>query len=123
MTARLQRFAAAGLAATLLYACLATLFDLAGLGATPASSLAYVLSACFSYAAQRLAFASQRRHGQAAPRFAAMAALGLAVASLLPMLASALGLPAVIGVAMVCVVVPAMNFVLLDRLVFGRLPE
>lgn len=118
MIQKLIRFAAAGMAATLLYAALAVLLHRAGLAATLASALAYCAAACFSYAAQRRAFASRRTHGEAVPRFAATNAIGLGVSLLVPQAVASVGGPAAAGFAAVCVIVPALNFVFLDRVVF-----
>lgn len=118
MIVRLQRFATAGLASTLLYAVLAMVFERGGLAPVKASVTAYAVAAGFSYLAQRHAFASTRAHAEAVPRFLASTLLGLATATSISAGASAFGLAPAIGYAAVCLVVPVLNFVLLDRIVF-----
>ena len=79
---RLSRFAAIGVASTVLYAALALAFSHLGIGATGASVLAFLLAAVFSYAGHKyVTFVSGGRHAFELPRFLALSGAGLAVVS------------------------------------------
>ncbi len=117
---KLSWFAVVGLAATALYAALALLFGSFGWSAVGASVAAYVLAAAFSYAGHKfLTFMSPGSHSSELPRFVASTALGLGLATALPLvLSSWFGMPNIVPVVATCTVVPVVNFVLLDRFVF-----
>lgn len=118
---RLSRFAAIGLAATLLYALVALTFGHLGLPATVASVAAYLLASIVSYAGHKyVTFLSGGRHVSELPRFLALSAAGLAVVSILPaLLTGVLGLPAAVPIMLACVVIPAVNYIVLGRWVFA----
>lgn len=117
---KLSWFAIVGLAATALYAALALLFGWFGWSAVGASVAAYALAAVFSYAGHKfLTFMSPGSHASEVPRFIASTALGLGLATVLPLVLSGwLGLPNIVPIVATCTVVPVVNFVLLDRFVF-----
>lgn len=117
---RLSRFAAIGAAATLLYAVLALAFTRLGMAATAASVFAFLLAAVFSYAGHKyVTFVSGGRHAFELPRFLAVSAAGLAVVSAMPaVLTGMLGLPAAVPILAACIVIPAVNYVVLGRWVF-----
>ena len=118
---RLSRFVLIGIASTVLYAVLAFVFaGMEGLGATGASVLAFALAAVFSYAGHKyVTFVSDGAHRLELPRFLVLSAIGLAVVSLLPAILSGLfGLPAAIPILLACIVIPAVNYVVLGKWVF-----
>jgi putative flippase GtrA len=117
---RLSRFAAIGASATLLYAALALAFANIGMPATGGSVAAFLLAAAFSYAGHKyVTFASAGRHRFEMPRFMAVSAAGLAVVSVLPaVLTDMLGFPAAVPILLACLVIPAVNYVVLGRWVF-----
>jgi putative flippase GtrA len=120
---KLLRFGLVGIAATALYAILATLFmSRIGLDAVPASLAAYAAAALFSYLAHKSAtFMSRGLHRTEAPRFLLLTAVGLAVAYAAPaVLTGVFGLPGIVPVLVTCVLVPALNLLALDRWVFAR---
>ncbi|MBN2885132.1 MAG: GtrA family protein [Chromatiaceae bacterium] len=82
---QLLRFGLVGALATALhYVLLIALVQLAGWSALAASSLGFSLSALLNYALnRRFTFRSRRAHGEALPRFALVAASGLALNALL----------------------------------------
>jgi putative flippase GtrA len=121
----ISRFAAVGIAATLVYAALALALAsaLGGVVSQPSLSLlAYILAACFSYCAHRaFTFASLGSHRFEVPRFASVTAMGAGISFLVPVLLGRwTDLPIAVPVAAVCVIVPLLNFVALDRWVFTR---
>jgi len=118
---RLSRFAAIGASATLLYAGLALAFTGLGIAATGASVLAFLLAAVFSYGGHKyVTFVSGGRHAFELPRFLVVSAAGLAVVSVMPaVLTDMLGLPAAVPILLACIVIPAVNYVVLGRWVFA----
>jgi putative flippase GtrA len=121
----LARFGLVGIAATILYAALAAAFaKWERIGFTPiqASLVAYAAAALFSYLAHKsVTFVSGGSHRSEAPRFLVLAATGLAVAYGAPALLTVkLGLPLIIPVLVTCLLVPAINFLVLDRWVFAE---
>ncbi|RJT26025.1 GtrA family protein [Mesorhizobium waimense] len=121
----LTRFGLVGIAATILYAALAAAFAKSErLGFTPiqASLAAYAAAALFSYLAHKsVTFVSGRPHQTEAPRFFLLAATGLAIAYGAPALLTVkLGLPLIIPVLVTCLLVPVINFFVLDRWVFAE---
>ncbi|MBN9073066.1 MAG: GtrA family protein [Rhizobiales bacterium] len=113
-------FGGVGIVATIGYFLLASfLHGVASVPPAAASVAAYVACAVFSYwGHRRLSFASGGAHAVQVPRFVASTTLGLAVATATPLAADAAGLAPVAGYALVCLLVPALNFVLLSRWVF-----
>lgn len=126
--AKLFRFAAVGVLSTLLYAAL-TLTLSATLPTGVASVLAYCAGAAFSYAGHKFfTFVSTGTHRVEAPRFAVLTVAGLTFSFVTAaLLSDLLGLPASVPVALNCVAVPALNFLILNRWVFearyGRQPR
>lgn len=118
---RLLRFGSVGLVATGLYAGLAAAFAVVGLAAVPASLTAYALAGVFSYLGQRhLTFRSTGPVSREAPRFGLLALAGWAIAAVAPaVLTDQLGLPVAVPILVTCLLVPALNFLAMDRLVFS----
>ncbi|MER8857010.1 GtrA family protein [Mesorhizobium sp. M0757] len=121
----LARFGLVGIAATILYAALATAFvksERFGFSPVRASLAAYAAAALFSYLAHRsVTFMSRGSHRSEAPRFLFLAAIGLAIAYGAPALLTAkLGLPLIFPIMITCLLVPGINFVVLDRWVFAE---
>jgi putative flippase GtrA len=118
----LVRFAAVGAVSTLAYALLAHL-AMALLGWRPglASLAAYAACMPISYwGHRRVSFRSTRGHGEAGPRFVLASAGGYGLAYLIPWLSTErMGLPAPVATALVCVAVPAVNALVMARLVFA----
>lgn len=114
-------FGSVGIAATLCYFLLATvLAALPGMSVTGASVIAYSLSAALSYYGHKhLSFASKRADTIAIPRFLVSTGIGLSLAFALPKLGESMGWPPIVAYAAICAVVPAINFVVLGRWVFG----
>lgn len=81
---RAGRFAAVGGLATLVqYLLLVLLVELAEMAAVPSSALAFTFSAALNYLLNfYLTFGGGARHRQALPKFAAVAAIGLATNTL-----------------------------------------
>jgi putative flippase GtrA len=123
---RLLRFGSVGVASTLIYAALGWSLTVgARLGAAPASVLAYALACVFSYFGHKgFTFRSSAAHAVEAPKFIAAAAVGLAIASAAPLiLTDGLHLPPIVAIAFTCVAVPAINYLILDLIVFARRPD
>ncbi|RWB26161.1 MAG: GtrA family protein [Mesorhizobium sp.] len=121
---RLLKFASVGLAATVLYAFCASLFTSAGSTYLPpatASVAAYSVAAIFSYLGHKFfTFMSAGSHQFEAPRFAVLTGFGLAIAYLLPLLlVGQFGLPVAIPILLTCVLIPVVNFVVLERWIFS----
>ncbi|OWK22002.1 GtrA family protein [Mesorhizobium amorphae] len=121
----LARFGLVGIAATILYAALvAILTKSERIGFTPiqASLAAYAAATLFSYLAHKsVTFVSGGPHQSEAPRFLVLAATGLAIAYGAPALLTVkLGLPLIVPVVVTCLLVPAVNFFVLDRWVFAE---
>lgn len=122
---RAIRFLVIGIGATLLYALLA-----AGFSATVAMSLkpalgsmlAYALAAVFSYAGHKyFTFVSSGAHRFEVPRFAVLTLVGLAMSFALPaVLSEGLSLPVQVPIALTCLLVPLVNYVVLRHWVFGK---
>lgn len=118
--ARGARFAAAGIAATLLHwACMAALIA-AGSDARLATALGALAGAALNYPLQhRHTFSSTRAHGSALPRYLAACAVGwLANLLLFALLHGPVALAAPIAQALTTVAVAALNYLLYARMVF-----
>lgn len=116
------RFAAVGVASTLLYAGLALAATALLPGPAAVAALAaYALAAVFSYTAhRRFTFRSDRPHAEAAPRFVGLSLVGWGIAAAAPALETDwAGLPPVMPIATTVVLVPLVNFVLMRRMVFA----
>ena len=122
---RLSRFALIGAAATAIYAATAAVLS-AGfdplLPATTASVCAYALAALVSYAGHKyVTFGSAGAHVFEAPRFVGVTAMGIAFAGILPkLMVDGAGLEPLVPIAVTCIVVPVVNYVVLERWVFGQ---
>lgn len=117
---RLSRFAVIGAGTTTIYAVLALAFSHSGIAATGASVLAFLITSVFSYAGHKyVTFASGGSHTFELPRFLAISASSLTTVSVLPaVLTGMLGLPAAVPILLACIVVPAVNYVVMGRWVF-----
>jgi putative flippase GtrA len=117
---KLSRFAVIGAGTTTIYAVLALALSHFGIAATGASVLAFLITAVFSYAGHKyVTFASGGSHAFEVPRFLAVSASSLTTVSVLPaVLAGMLGLPAAVPILLACVIVPAVNYVVMGRWVF-----
>lgn len=121
----LARFGLVGIAATILYAALAIgLVKSEWIGFSPvqASLAAYAAAAVFSYLAHKsVTFMSSGSHRSEAARFLLLTATGFAVAYAAPALLTAkLGLPPIIAILVTCLLIPAVNLLMLDRWVFAQ---
>ena len=120
---RLVRFGLVGVAATLAYTVLASLFTL-GLGWRPvvASVVAYLICTVFSYLShRRFTFRSSRPVGEEVHRFAGLSVVGWAVAILSPwLLTDQWGLPPLVAILFVSGAVPTLSFLGMERWVFRR---
>lgn len=116
---KVPRFAVVGIAATLIYALAAICFSWV-LPPAQASVLAYTVAAVFSYCGHKyLTFASSGAHQLEAPRFILLTLTGIAISWSIPWIAvDGLGLPAIASVALVCLIIPGFNYLVLDRWVF-----
>lgn len=86
-----------------------------------ASLVAYAVAAIFSYLGHKFfTFMSAGSHRFEAPRFAVLTGCGLAVAYLLPaLLVGQFGLPVSVPILLTCILIPVVNFVVLDRWIFS----
>jgi len=117
------RFSFTGAGATALYAVLSMLLHWVWhIPAMAASFLAYCAAAVFSYLGHyHFTFRSRRRHDAAIPVFGIVTALGYTIALASPWLfVQQLHWPMFTAVIFTSLVVPALNFLLLNRLVFCR---
>lgn len=118
----LTRFALVGVAATILYAVLALAFGrlLDSHAGAWTSLLAYGVAAVFSYLAHRaFTFASDGDRAAEIPRFIVVTATGAAISFAVPaVVQTGFGLPLAVAVLLVCLVIPLINFLVLDRWVF-----
>jgi putative flippase GtrA len=125
----LARFGLVGIAATMLYAALAIAFarwDRIGPSPVQASLAAYAAAALFSYLAHKsVTFMSSGSHRSEVPRFILLTATGFAVAYTAPVLLTVkLGLPPIIAVLVTCLLIPAINLLVLGQWVFAdRKPD
>ncbi|MBZ9818196.1 GtrA family protein [Mesorhizobium sp. CA4] len=111
------RFLVTGIGATLLYALLAAAFSTA-MSPVLASLFAYALAATFSYAGHTYFNGAHRLE---VPRFAVLTLVGLAMSFVLPLtLSERLALPAWIPIALTCLLVALINYVVLRHWAFGK---
>lgn len=120
----MSKFALVGLASTLLYAALAVMFQSrfqGDFGQGTLSFAAFAIAAVFSYTAHRVfTFTSQGAYRLEIPRFAVLTATGAAISYVLPtILEGTLKMPMFVSAAGVCVLIPVINFLALDRWVFS----
>jgi putative flippase GtrA len=119
---RVLRFTVVGLGAMAAYAVLVTLFSTLGL--QPhwlASGLAYAIAAIWSYIGhRRFSFRSDAPHAVAGPRFAVVTLTGQALAIAIPaVVADFAGYPTHVATLAVCLICPAVSFVLNNSFVFA----
>ena len=119
---KLGRFGLVGGISTLLYMGSATLgVRWAGLPVQAANTLAICISGTWGYIGHYyLTFRADTAHGAGVARFLALFALGYGVSSVIVYLNERLGLAPEIGSATVSVVLPVMNFVVMQLWVFAR---
>jgi putative flippase GtrA len=119
--AKLLRFTMVGLAAMAAYAIAVT--ALAALGLRPqwlASGLAYAIAAIWSYIGhRRFSFRSDAPHAVAGPRFVVVTLTGQALAIAIPaLITDVAGYPGHVATLAVCLVCPAVSFLLNSSFVF-----
>lgn len=119
---KLGRFAAVGALSTACYFVLGWTFARpGGLSPVAGSAAAYACAALLSYAGHRsFTFRSAASHHVAGPRFVALTAAGFALATSLSAIGERMGLPPEVALAASCLMIPSVNYILLDRLVFSR---
>jgi putative flippase GtrA len=118
---RVTMFAIVGAAATASYIVLAlVLTSFYPTAAVLDSVIAYTVASIVSYCGHRwITFGSARPHVEAVPRFAAVTAIGYAITAAMPLVVvNWLGLDGRLSVAGACILVPAVTYVGLDRLVY-----
>ena len=122
---RIVRFGTVGIAATLTYAASAFILSYgppsALLSAAAASFVAYVIAMPVSYLGHKhLTFGSHGAHILEAPRFLASAVLGIGISCLLPLIVvDGLALAPAVSIILACILVPVINFVVLESWVFA----
>jgi putative flippase GtrA len=120
---RMVRYGIIGIGATVVYGLTALLFHyVAGIPAVAASFMAYCCAAFLSYFGHRIfTFQDNGKIGRSAPRFIGVNLLGNLVAIGIPWIVSdLLRFPAALSIGLVCIVVPAMSYVLLNFFVFDN---
>lgn len=121
ISAKVLRFGIIGIASTLLYAIIALVFAYStAMPAALASLIAYAICGVFSYLGHRLfSFKSKAPVGKSTASFVVVGMLGYVIGVGVPWVGSdIMGYQPVISIALVCVLIPAMNFVLLNWFVF-----
>lgn len=116
-------FATVGIGATLIYFfCATALFYLGVRPAALSSLIAYGMSGACSYLGHRLlTFQSDAPHERTLPRFVLVNVAGYLIAAGIPfLLTDTLRWPPLIATALVCIAVPALNFILLTVFVFWK---
>ncbi len=120
---RIVRFGIAGLGATVFYFVLTTALA-SGTGLQPASASigAYLVALILSYLLQsRFAFRVSDDSAAQITRFIVTAIIGLAVSyGVMALATEVLDLHYIIGAIGVCILIPAINFVIFSRWVFAR---
>lgn len=120
---RLVRFALSGVAATILYFVLITIILLiSSIRADIASVIAYFLSIAFSYVLQsRFTFQLRNDNLHQIGAFVAVSLMGLAISYFMMVILHLwYGFSAFSVAAIVCFVIPAVNYILFKRIVFVR---
>lgn len=121
--ARFLRFLAVGGFATLChYAILATLVEIGGCDATPASATGYAAGAVVNYLLnRRWTFRSGMRHQESLVRFICMVAVGsLCSFALMQVLAEGIGMNYMVAQVLITAIVLLLNFFLSASWVFSR---
>lgn len=119
---RLFRFALVGTAVAVLYILLYAGFMALGMPQAIANALAFLVAVAVQYLGQAgLTFDAPWRDRTQALRFAAMIGLGLLTSALITgALGPAFGWHALVSAAVVTLVLPIQNFVIMSRWVFSR---
>lgn len=121
LLARLFRFATVGLTSTLLYAVIALGLQSVSVPPVPASLVAFAAGSMLSFAGHKwFTFTSSGPALTEGSRFALTTALGFTLAAIIPAAFQAAGAPGWSAVMTSCIVIPAMNYVLLTTFVFAR---
>lgn len=129
---KISRFAVVGILATLIFAaCASLLSGGAGTALLPpaiASVSAYLIAGMFSYAGHKyFTFASGGAHRFEAPRFITLTGVGIGISALVPaIMVNGFSLPWFAPIIATCILVPMVNYLVLDRWVFSarrKLPE
>lgn len=120
---RVLRFGISGILSTLIYFAIALVlvattsmpvFGASFLAFCGAGAISYLLHRCFT-------FENRDRSRETLARFIAVNLVANAIAIATPWaISDYAGYPAIVGIALVCVLVPAFNFVLLSVYVFRR---
>lgn len=119
--ARLRRFGLVGLTSTALYAVAALGLQAASVEPLPASLAAFAFCSVVSFVGHRwFTFRSTGRAGAEGARFAATTLLGFVLTTAIPLAGQALGAPGWASVLASCLIVPALNYLLLNSFVFAR---
>lgn len=123
--ARFVKFAAVGgIATAIQYAVLILLVRACGMAPTPASSSGFVLSAGVNYVLNyRFTFQSDRPHGPAAAKFAALAVTGLLINAAIMRLMTGTGVHYLIAQVCATAVVLFWNFIGNSLWTFGVGPH
>ncbi|HEX2255276.1 MAG TPA: GtrA family protein [Afifellaceae bacterium] len=123
---RILRFGVVGILATTLYFVLVNVIVLGfGLEPVTASVCAYLISLTFSYAFQsRFTFRVAEDPLTQVIRFLVVSLTGLAISFfIMAFFVRTLALPYVVGGAVICLLIPLVNFLVFERWVFVRLVE
>lgn len=121
--ARLTCLAVVGGVATALYASLTwTAVTVLGLPIALASPVAYGVAAIWSFRGHRhLTFRDRLPHSAAPARFLALTLIGYGAASAIPAFVSGwLAAPPEAAILIVCLAIPALNYIVLNRHVFAH---
>ncbi|GAC1335584.1 MAG: hypothetical protein NVSMB26_20440 [Beijerinckiaceae bacterium] len=114
-------FGAIGTISTLAYGALASLLTMTvAIPAWTGSGAAYMATSVFAYLFhKRLTFRSNASHREAVPRFVMSNSIGYLIALILPLiLTDELHTPPAVAILLTVIIVPILNFLLLDRFVF-----
>ena len=117
---KLATFGSIGMANLVLYLIVYGLLTRAGLSKIEAGALAFASCTVVSYLGNKtLTFRSTAAHAEEAPRFAVTSILGAAIATFGPsLLVDTCGLSEPQALAIVCILVPLQNFLLMNGIVF-----
>jgi len=122
LRAQFLRFAAAGAAGTALhYAVLATLVYLAGMQPGWSAAIGAAAGAAVNYSVNRaVTFRSDRAHGEALPRFAAMAAAGMLLNGVLVEAMAGAGLHVMLAQAVATAFILVLNYIVSRTWIFTK---
>ena len=116
------RFALVGTGVAALYVLLYLALIAMGLGVFPANALAFLTAVAVQYLGQTaFTFRTSLRDPHQAIRFAVMIGFGLMTSALITdLVGPAMGWAAFVSAAIVTLVLPVQNFVIMSRWVFAR---